>query len=180
MDHDVAGVSVEGPTNGIKYYYEVASRDAFERTWAWSAAETATPADTTPPMAPDSFRIDPCLLPAPGLVLSWRKVTRDVKNHRERDTSQTYRIYRADNSESLADAATLATYEVHSLSADPTDPAGMVLNWTDTDPVLVPPFGEKDFWYRVRCVDAAGNAGGASAQISGRVYPTRGRPAART
>jgi fibronectin type 3 domain-containing protein len=129
--------------------------------------------DQTPPMAPVDFRVDPCTTPSAGLVLSWRKVTRDVQNHQELDAVQTYRIYRADNADALGDLTNLALYLKATVNANPGDPADMILSWTDTDPILVPPYGEKDFWYRVQCVDAHGNAGTPSVQISGRVPDTR-------
>ena len=46
-------------------------------------------------MAPDTVQVPPRTGPE-GLIVSWRKVDRDVDNHQVADTTQTYRIFRAD------------------------------------------------------------------------------------
>ena len=46
------------------------------------------------------------------------------------------------------------------------------MSWTDLDPILVPPFGTKPFFYRVQVVDAYGIVGAPSAVISGTVPDT--------
>lgn len=173
--HDVAGVAIDGPENGVTYYYQVASCDILDRVGSWSPEQSVTPVDLTPPKAPTQLAVDPLIDPmSPGLVLSWRKVTQDIEGHRELDTTQTYMIYRADTLEALDDIAGLPTYFVHSLTADPIHPAVMTISWTDTDPAIIPMYGEKDFWYRVRCVDASpqANMSAPSAAISGRVPDT--------
>jgi hypothetical protein len=43
------------------------------------------------------------------------------------------------------------------------------LSWTDNDPALRLPYGEKDFWYRIICVDDMGNASLPSAAAAGRL-----------
>ena len=43
------------------------------------------------------------------------------------------------------------------------------MTWTDTDPVLVQPYGTKPFFYRVRVADPFGNLSAPSAVISGTV-----------
>jgi hypothetical protein len=173
--HDVDGASIAGPENGVTYYYQVASCDILGRAGSWSAYQPATPIDLTPPKAPTQLAVNPLIDPtSPGLVLSWRKVTEDIEGHRELDTTQTYMIYRADTLEALNDIEGLPTYLVHSLTADPTDPAVMTISWTDTDPAVIPTYGEKDFWYRICCVDASPqvNMSSPSAAISGRVPDT--------
>lgn len=169
--HEVNGIPVEGPTNGVTYYYQVASCDILGRIGAWSAHRATQPVDRTPPMAPDQFAVNPCTIPA-GLALSWRKVNRDAQNHVMDDTWQRYDIYRADAPELLDDLAGLATHSVGQVTANPSDLADMTVSWVDTDPVLFPAYGEKDFWYRLRCVDAAGNVSAPSAAIAGRVPDT--------
>lgn len=173
--HVVDGVTIFGPENGKTYHYQVASCDILGRTGDWSEAQSATPVDLTPPKAPTRVAVDPLVDPAtPGLVVSWRKVTHDIDGHRELDTAHTYLVYRADSLEALDDPEALSAYLVHSLTADPTDSAIMTLSWTDTDPAIIPEYGEKDFWYRVRCVDGSpqGNMSAPSAAISGRVPDT--------
>ena len=175
VPHDVGVVSISGPEDGTTYYYQVASCDILDRTGSWSAYQSATPIDMTPPKAPTQLAVDPLIDPvSPGLALSWRKVTQDIEGHKELDTTQTYMIYRADTLEALDDIVGLPTYFVHSLTANPTDPAVMTISWSDTDPAIIPAYGEKDYWYRVRCVDASpqANMSAPSAAISGRVPDT--------
>ena len=171
-----ATITVDGPANYTKYYYKVASVDILGRQGSWSSTpESATPVDKTAPRAPSDFKVDPSSAPV-GLAVSWRKVTLDSIGHQELDATNTYNIYRADNLNALENVAALTPASglfVHSLTATPSDPATMTLSWTDTSPVLVPPYGEKDFYYRVQCVDAHSNIGSPSAAISGRAPDTK-------
>jgi hypothetical protein len=169
--HPVAGVDVYGPDNGITYWYQVASVDSLGRTGAWSAAVGATPAQSLAPMAPDALQVFPTTA-ADGLVISWRKVTRNVENHLIPDTSQSNFVYRAESREDLEDLSSLATWLVETLSADPQDVTTPLVSWTDTDPVLVPPFGTKQFFYRIRVADMFGNLSAPSAVIAGTVPDT--------
>lgn len=176
--HDVEGVAIDGPENGTMYHYQVASCDILGRIGPWSAEVTATPVDSTPPKAPTDVSVDPKTdLASPGLVVSWHKVTEDINDHRELASTQTYRIYRADSLERLDDMEHLSSYLVGTTTADPTDPATMRLSFTDSDPGIIPTYGERDYWYRITCVDAspAANASAPSAAISGRV-PDRTPP----
>ncbi len=173
--HEVNGIMITGPANGTTYYYQVASCDILGRVGAWSEPRPATPLDLTPPKAPTGVAVDPLVDPAtPGLVVSWRKVTHDIDGHRELDAEHTYLVYRADSLDKLDDLEALPDYLVHSLTADPADPAVTTLSWIDTDPAIIPEYGEKDFWYRVRCVDGSpqANVSAPSAAISGRVPDT--------
>jgi len=169
--HLVNGSIVTGPENGTTYYYRVASRDSLERMGSWSVVVSATPVRSTPPMAPDELKVFPQLSP-PGLELNWRKVTRDIDNHQLPDTSQTYYIYRADTQAALEDLNSLSTMQVGSIGANPQDAASAVIHWTDLDPVLLPPYGEKTYYYRLRCADPYGNLSGPSAVIAGRIPDT--------
>jgi len=171
VNHQVEGFMVTGPENGITYYYRVASRDALSRTGSWSTALSAIPVRTTPPMAPDELHVS-AQLATPGLVLTWRKVTRDIDNHQLPDITQTYFIYRADNRETLEDLTTLAAKQVSWINANPQDAATATLSWVDTDPILLPPYGEKTFYYRQRCSDPYGNTSAPSAIIAGRIPDT--------
>ena len=180
VTHDVVTpdgttITVDGPANGTKYYYKVASLDILGRQGAWSASTVeATPIDRTPPRAPTDLKVDPSRSPV-GLALTWRKVTLDSVGHAELDSTNTYNIYRSDDLSALENVAALtpaSSLFVHSLTANPSDPATPTLSWTDTSSVLVPPYGEKDFYYRVQCVDAHGNVSAPSAVIGGRAPDT--------
>ena len=169
--HQVASAAVSGPDNGITYWYQVASQDRLGRTGGWSTAVAATPVRSVPPMAPDNLQVSPTTA-ADGLAVTWRKVTRNVENHQPGDTSQTNHIYRAETRDELEDLASLWGYLVATVPADPSDVTTATLSWTDLDPILVPPFGTKPFFYRVQVVDAYGIVGAPSAVISGTVPDT--------
>jgi hypothetical protein len=171
--HVVDGVSVVGPENGTTYYYRVASRDVLDRLGAWSApAAAATPVRSTPPMAPDQLQVTPDVT-ATSLEVTWRKVTRDVDGHQLLDTMQTYAIYRSAVQADLEDLVLLAAFQVASIVANPIDATTPTVHWTDTDPILVPPYGETRFYYRLICRDVAGSVSAPSAIVGAAVPDTR-------
>ena len=169
--HDVNVVTIYGPANGTTYYYRVASLNINGMCGAWSAVHTATPVRTLSPRAPVNLTVTAVTGPK-GLKLDWRKVTRDVEGHIIPDTTQTYEIYRAQTQTDLSDLSTLSGYLLGSVAANPTDPSTPALSWTDTDPVLEPPYGEQDYCYRVVCIDTDGNLSAPSAAVSGRIPDT--------
>ena len=169
--HDENGVTVHGPANDTTYYYRVASLNINGIRGSWSAVHAATPFRTLPPRAPLNLTVTAVTGPK-GLKLDWRKVTRDVEGHLIPDTTQTYEIYRAQTQTELSDLSTLSGYLVTSLTANPNDPATPALSWTDTDPVLEPPFGEQDYCYRVVCIDTDNNHSAPSAAVNGRIPDT--------
>jgi len=119
-------------------------------------------------MAPTDLRVDANTSPF-CLALSWRKVTRDAHHHQILDSTQTYKIYRSDRLDDLDDLTNLAAFQIGTATANPTDPTTIALSWFDMDPALRVPYGEKDFWYRLRCVDAQGNESAPSAAVAGRL-----------
>jgi len=169
--HQVEGVDVYGPDNGVTYWYQVASRDTLDRAGPWSTAVAATPVRSCPPMAPDDLQVSPTTV-ADGLVVTWRKVTRNVENHQLPDASQTNYVYRAETLADLDDLASLPSCLVATLWADPQDTTTPLVSWTDLDPILVPPYGTKPFFYRIRVADPFGNLGAPSAVITGTVPDT--------
>lgn len=169
--HEVEGAPVFGPDNGITYWYQVASRDTLDRAGPWSAAVAATPVRSLPPMAPDDLQVSPTTS-ADGLVVTWRKVTRNVENHQLPDVTQTNSVYRAETREALEDLTALPGHLVATIPANPQDVTTPLLSWTDTDPALVPPYGTKPFFYRIRVADPFGNLSAPSAVITGAVPDT--------
>jgi hypothetical protein len=169
--HLVAAANIYGPDNGNTYWYQVASADSLSRTGAWSNSVPATPEQTLAPMAPDGLQVSPTST-ADGLVVTWRMVTRNVENHVLPDTSQTNFVYRAPARDDLEDLSSLAPWLVTTLSADPQDATTPLVSWTDTDPILVPPFGTTPFFYRIRVADQFGNLSAPSAVITGTVPDT--------
>ena len=178
VPHKVEGVDINGPANGKTYFYRVASCDILGRNGSWSATKSATPSDTTPPMAPTDLQVNPYQdnpydpSDKPGLMVTWRKVTRDIKNHQMIEPSPTYQIYRSDRLEDLNDLGALPAFLINSYIETPPDPTRLTLSWTDRDPALRVPYGEKDFWYRIICVDLQGNASAPSAVLAARVEDT--------
>jgi hypothetical protein len=170
--HMVEGAPVFGPDNGITYWYQVASRDTLDRAGPWSASVAVTPTRLLPPMAPDDLQVSPTTA-ADGLVVTWRKVTRNVENHQLPDTSQTNYVYRADTREALEDITALAGFLVATLTSNPMDVTKPLVSWTDLDPVLIPPYGAKPFFYRVRVADPFNHLSAPSAVITGTVPDTR-------
>ena len=170
--HEVEGAPVFGPDNGITYWYQVASRDTLDRAGAWSAPVAATPVRSLPPMAPDDLQVS-ATTTADGLVVTWRTVTRNVENHQLPDVAQTNYVYRAETREALEDLVALPGHLVATLVVNPQDLTAPLVSWTDLDPALVPPYGTKPFFYRVRVADPFGNTSAPSAVITGTVPDTR-------
>jgi len=170
--HAVVGVNVFGPDNGLTYWYRVASRDTLDRAGAWSAPVAATPVRSVAPTAPDELQVS-ANTSATGLVVTWRKVTRNVENHVLPDASQTNHVYRASTREALEDLSTLATHLVATLVVDPQDATTPLATWTDLDPALIAPYGSTPFFYRVRVTDPFGSVSAPSAVISAAVPDTR-------
>jgi len=169
--HPVEGVDTYGPDNGITYWYRVASRDTLDRVGAWTTAIAATPVRSLPPMAPDDLQVSSTSA-ADGLVVTWRKVTCNVENHRLPDTWQTNYLYRAETREELEDLTSLAPYLVATLASNPQDATTPLVSWTDLASILVPPYGTQPFSYRVRVADPFGNLSAPSAVITGTVPDT--------
>jgi fibronectin type 3 domain-containing protein len=168
-------IKISGPKNGLQQWYSVASVDILGRRGAWSTdSASATPTDKTAPRTPEDVAVNPVESPD-GLIVSWRKVTLDLDGHQELGAVQTYSIYRSEKLADLENVGALTPSSslcVKSITADPTDPATMTISWKDTDPKLVPAYGEKDFFYRIRCADAQSNYGSSSAAVSGRAPDT--------
>jgi hypothetical protein len=170
--HPVEGVGVVGPDNAKKYYYRIASRYSLDRAGPWSSPVEATPVRSIEPMAPIDLQVLPNTS-NDGLVVTWRKVTRNVEGHQMPSEIQTYSIHRAPTRADLEDLDHLALWQVATRPADPQDLTTPTLGWTDLAPILVPPYGETPFFYRVRVADPYGNTSAPSAVITGRVPDTR-------
>jgi hypothetical protein len=166
--HQVEGAAVFGPDNGVTYWYQVASRDTLDRAGPWSAAVAAMPVRSLPPMAPDDMQVS-ATTSADGLVVTWRKVTRNVENNQLPDVTQTNYVYRAETREALEDLTALPGHLVAIVPGNPQDVTTPRLTWTDTDPALLAPYGTKPFFYRVRVADPFGNLSAPSAVIMGAV-----------
>jgi hypothetical protein len=170
--HDVDGTNVTGPDNYVTYYYQIASRDILGRRGNWSDTVSGKATDQTPPSAALDVKVEPV---TGGLQVSWRKSIFDAKGHAELETSQTAQIYRSDSFDEIESTDLLTVYSpllVWQETVDPTDITSMTAHWEDNSLELVPQFGEKDFWYRLVCVDIHGNRSAPSASVAGRVPDT--------
>jgi hypothetical protein len=176
IPHLVQAAWVSGPDTGWTYWYRVAARDTLDRWGPWSPPVAATPVRSLPPMAPDELVVLPTTT-ADGLTVQWRTVYRNVENHRLvnktlPDPLQKTYVYRAETREELEDIAGLPAHLVTTRTIDPRPGTAAVQSWVDTDPVLVPPYGTKPFFYRLRVEDAFGFVSAPSAIVSGTVPDT--------
>ena len=160
--HLVQGVPIDGPVNGVTYFYRIASLDLLGQSGPMSAnVVSATPADTTPPAAPSGVTVT-AVNAENRLEARWNIVEYDVEGHRETEALVGYRLFRYE-SQNVDPAAGI---QIGALILPPAAGQTFVVI-SDSDPGLRPPFGEKTFWYRVEVQDAAGNVSARSAAISG-------------
>ena len=160
--HLVQGTAIDGPANGVTYYYRVASLDLLGQAGPMSAPPaSATPVDKTPPAAPSGVSVT-AINSESRLEVRWNVVEHDIEGHREGAPLAGYRLFRYE-SQNAAPETGLAIGGLI-----PPPPASQTYaTASDNDPVLRPPFGEKTFWYRVEAQDAAGNVSARSAAVSG-------------
>ncbi|MBN2356379.1 hypothetical protein JXO59_09715, partial [candidate division KSB1 bacterium] len=169
--HVADDITWNGPTNYVQYSYRVAARDILGRLGTWSSVFKATPTDQTPPMSPKELAVSPSEdKKTPSLILTWPAVTRDINGHRELKTMLTYKIYRAGSEDSLYTINHKSKLHFIAQRKDNPEIADTSkMKYRDKSPLLVPKHGEKDFYYRIICVDGHGNASEPSAIISGRI-----------
>jgi hypothetical protein len=151
-EHEVVSPdSIYGPYNGITYNYKVRAYDALGRPGMFSSPASALPEDETPPAVPYGITVDAY---PDGLQPKWYQVTRDALGHVELSGIQGYKVYRFNSADSLADSILL--------TSSVPDTFGSFPLFKDTDPAIFSDYGEKTYWYRVRCFDSAGNVSGLS------------------
>jgi len=143
--------SIYGPYNGTTYQYKVRAYDALGRPGMFSSNIPTLPEDKTPPAVPYGIQVDAY---PDGLQPKWYQVTHDELGHVEMGVIQGYKVYRFNSADSLAD----------SIMINPMvpDTFGVFPLYKDTDPAIFSAYGEKTYWYRVRCIDNAGNISGLS------------------
>lgn len=159
--HDVQGVAIGGPANGVHYFYRVATVDLLGQAGAMSTTVSATPLDTTPPAAPSALRVT-VVNTENRIEVDWNVVEFDVEGHAESAPMAGYRLFRYESEN--ADPA--SGVQIGGMIASPAA-GGTVVAGSDSDAILRPPFGEKTFWYRVEARDAAGNVSARSAAVAG-------------
>ena len=160
IPHVVQGNPVNGPDDGVTYYYQVASVDLLQQAGAFSAPPVAaTPLDKTPPATPTEVTIaaDEVL---GNLLITWVKVERDVLGHVDPGVAN-YRVFRYETSQDVAAPNVQVALVPHVPGGTTTMTA------IDADPNLRSAFGAKTWWYRVEAEDVTGNVGTRSAAASG-------------
>ncbi len=147
----VAPDSTYGPVNAITYNYKVRAIDALGRSGMFSSPASALPQDKTPPAVPYGIQVEAY---PDGLQPKWYQVTHDELGHVEFGSLQGYKVYRFNSADSLYDSTVVASLV--------PDTFGVFPLYKDTDPSLFSAYGEKTYWYRVRCIDHVGNVSGLS------------------
>ncbi len=164
--HEVDGVAVSGPSNGLQYQYQVSARNLLGTPGMRSAfSATVKPEDKTPPGLPTDLKVEAV---GQKLKITWSQVTLDQMSHVEVGGIKGYDIYRA---ESVSEIPT--TRLNPAIIPQPSLPSQQV-EYVDSDPAIISRYGEKEYYYRIRCYDMNNNAGAISAAASGHVpdiYP---------
>jgi len=143
--------SIYGPYNGTTYQYKVRAYDALDRPGMFSSNVPTLPEDKTPPAVPYGIQVDAY---PEGLQPKWYQVTHDELGHVELSGIQGYKVYRFNSADSLADSIMINPMVPDTFGAFPL--------YKDTDPAIFSAYGEKTYWYRVRCIDNEGNISGLS------------------
>lgn len=159
VTHEVNGIPVAGPVNGISYKYQVRALDALEQPGNLSGlSATVTPTDQTPPGLPGDLKVEAV---GQTLRITWSKVTRDQLGRMEMDGILGYNIYR---SATQSDPTPLQL----NTSLLP-QPAVTEVEFIDSSAEIISYYGEKEFYYRIDCTDIHGNRGVLSSTASGHV-----------
>lgn len=160
--HQVGGISIGGPANGVTYFYKVTSLDLLGQEGPpGAAAVSAKPVDKTPPAAPTGVKVT-AIDNQNRLEVRWNRVEFDVDGHAEAATLSGYKLFRYD-SENAPPASGLPIGGLI-----PSPPVGQTfVVASDNSPDLRPAFGEKTFWYRVQAIDVSGNGSAHSAAVGG-------------
>ncbi|HTE11915.1 MAG TPA: hypothetical protein VK645_13115 [Chitinophagaceae bacterium] len=152
---------INGPKNGITYYYRVRTIDFFNRSGAPSAVSNpALPKDSTNPSVPLDLVATPDN--STGHVdLKWTQSVKDINGHWEQpDSSVSYRVYRFTSSADPTSVTPVFLGEAGPLKGIRTK------DTTDSWPGLRGMYGNKTWWYRLRAVDTSGNISQWSSAVS--------------
>jgi fibronectin type 3 domain-containing protein len=159
--HVVAGVAIDGPRDGITYYYRVSSIDVLGQAGPPSASVSAVPVDNTAPATPSGVTVT-ALEPQSQLQVGWTTSTMDVEGHVDSSGVTGYRVFRYD----AENAPLTSGVQIGGVVPQPS-PGVQLATAVDSSANLRPQYGEKTYWYRVRAVDANGNTSAYSAAIGG-------------
>jgi len=159
--HIVAGVAIDGPRDGINYYYRVSSLDVLGQAGPPSTTVSAMPVDKTAPATPSGVTVT-ALDPQSQIEVRWTTSTVDVEGHVDSSGVTGYTVFRYE----AENAPFTSGVQIGGLVPQPG--AGVQLAMAvDSSANLRPQYGEKTYWYRVRAVDASGNTSAHSAAVGG-------------
>jgi hypothetical protein len=157
--HLVNGVTVSGPSDGLTYYYRVASIDVLGQPGPMSATVSATPADKTPPATPSGLTVT-ALDPQSQIEVRWSVSTLDVEGHADSSGVTGYNVFRYDAENAPLSSGT----QIGAIVPQP-GPGTQLATAIDTSGTLRPQYGEKTYWYRVQAIDGSGNRSAYSAAV---------------
>jgi fibronectin type 3 domain-containing protein len=159
--HIVGGVAIDGPRDGVTYYYRVSSIDVLGQAGPPSASVSAMPVDNTAPATPSGVTVT-ALDPLSQLQVGWTTSTVDVEGHVDSSGVTGYTVFRYE----VENAPLTSGVQIGGVVPQP-GPGVQLAAAIDSSANLRPQYGEKTYWYRVRAVDAKGNASAYSAAVGG-------------
>jgi hypothetical protein len=159
--HTVAGIAVDGPTDGITYYYRVSSTDVLAQAGPPSATVSATPTDKTPPATPMGVTVT-ALDAQSQIEIRWTASNMDVEGHPDASGVAGYKVFRYE-----AENAPVASGSQIGGTVPQPGVGVSLATAIDTSPNLRPAYGEKTYWYRIQALDASGNVSAYSAAVGG-------------
>jgi chitodextrinase len=159
--HIVGGVTIDGPRDGITYYYRVSSIDVLGQAGPPSASVSAIPVDKTAPATPSGVTVT-ALEPQSQIQVRWTTSPLDVEGHVDSSGVTGYTVFRYD----AENASLTGGVQIGGLVPQPSSSIQLATT-VDSSANLRPQYGEKTYWYRVRAVDAKGNVGAYSAAVGG-------------
>ena len=142
-------VIVNGPQNGVTYYYQVRHKDPLGNPGSWSGSVSGTPYDSTRPAVPYGLSVT-AIEEMNGFQVRWNRVTLDIQGNVE--AVRGYRVYRYQNPEDPNVGAT----QVGGTVNQPGD-TSITIEFFDTSPGLRSPCGDKTYYYRIETFDSTGN-----------------------
>ena len=159
--HIVAGATIDGPRDGLTYYYRISSIDILGQAGPPSATVSAMPVDKTAPATPSGITVT-ALDPQNQIEVRWTTSSVDAEGHIDSSGVAGYTVFRYD-----AENAPLASgVQIGAVVPQP-GPGVQTAVTVDSSPNLRPQYGEKTYWYRVRAADASGNVSAYSAAVGG-------------
>ena len=159
--HLVAGVAIDGPRDGLTYYYRVSSIDVLGQAGPSTTTVSAMPVDKTAPATPSGLTVT-ALDPQSQLQIRWTTSTVDTEGHADSSGVTGYTVFRYE----AENAPFTSGLQIGGVVALP-GPGVQLATAVDTSSNLRPQFGEKTYWYRVRAIDANGNTSAYSAAVGG-------------